>query len=57
MEIINGEGKFYSSNSVIVKEKEYLADHIVIATGGYPTVPNIPGMVNYFKIISFPDFS
>ncbi|KAG8194315.1 hypothetical protein JTE90_004543 [Oedothorax gibbosus] len=43
VEIIQGEGKFTSSNSVIVQEKEYSADHIVIATGGYPTLPNIPG--------------
>ncbi|GIY45902.1 glutathione reductase, mitochondrial [Caerostris extrusa] len=43
VELINGFGKFVSNSTIDVNGTEYCADHIVIATGGYPSVPKIPG--------------
>ncbi|WP_111978269.1 glutathione-disulfide reductase [Algibacillus agarilyticus] len=41
--VINGFAKFIDKNTVEVNGTQYTADHIVIATGGRPAVPNIPG--------------
>ena len=38
-----GHGKFVAANTLTVDGKEFSADHIVIATGGYPVVPPVPG--------------
>jgi glutathione reductase (NADPH) len=40
---IQGYGQFSGSNSIVVDGLEYSADHIVIATGGRPIVPPVPG--------------
>ena len=40
---IQGYARFTSSNSVEVNGDTYTAEHIVIATGGEPVVPSIPG--------------
>jgi glutathione-disulfide reductase len=40
---IQGYARFTSSNSVEVNGDTFTADHIVIATGGEPVVPSIPG--------------
>ena len=40
---IRGYAQFTSSNSVEVNGITYTADHIVIATGGKPIVPYVPG--------------
>lgn len=40
---ILGFAHFTSSNSVEVNGNTYTADHIVIATGGKPIVPSVPG--------------
>ena len=40
---IEGNGRFVDPNTVVVGETAYTADRIVIATGGYPIVPDIPG--------------
>lgn len=40
---IDGWANFVDANTVEVNGKHYTADHIVIATGGYPTVPELPG--------------
>ncbi len=40
---IKGYARFTGSNSVKVNSDTYTADHIVIATGGEPVVPSIPG--------------
>ena len=42
--LIQGWAQFESPNVVAVGEKRFTADHILIATGGRPTVPNIPGV-------------
>ncbi|WNC68519.1 glutathione-disulfide reductase [Thalassotalea nanhaiensis] len=41
--VINGFGKFIDKNTIEVNGETYTADNILIATGGRPSVPNIPG--------------
>ena len=40
---IDGHGRFVDSRTIEVDGARYTADHIVIATGGRPTVPDVPG--------------
>lgn len=40
---IQGTGKFVDAHTVAVDGKHYTADHIVIAPGGYPVIPPVPG--------------
>lgn len=40
---IVGGARFVDANTVAVEGREYLSERIVIATGGRPIVPNIPG--------------
>ncbi|KGJ88142.1 glutathione-disulfide reductase [Thalassotalea sp. ND16A] len=41
--VINGFGKFVDKHTIEVNGETYTADHILIATGGRPTIPDIPG--------------
>lgn len=41
--VINGFAKFVDANTVEVNGVKYTAKHITIATGGRPSIPNIPG--------------
>lgn len=41
--VINGFAKFINSNTVEVNGEQYTADHILIAVGGRPSIPNIEG--------------
>ena len=41
--VINGFAKFINKNTVEVNGEKITADHIVIATGGRPSIPDIPG--------------
>ncbi|QUJ67562.1 glutathione-disulfide reductase [Photobacterium sp. GJ3] len=43
IEVINGFAKFVDAKTVEVNGQHYTADHILIAVGGEPTIPNIPG--------------
>lgn len=43
IDVIAGYGQFVDAHSVRVNDMIYRADHIVIATGGAPMVPPIPG--------------
>jgi glutathione reductase (NADPH) len=40
---ITGHARFVDAHTVAVGEQHYSADHIVIATGGEPIVPPLPG--------------
>jgi glutathione reductase (NADPH) len=40
---IVGDARFVNSHRLAVGEEEYSADHIVIAVGGDPAIPQIPG--------------
>ncbi len=41
--LIEGHGQFVSPTTISVNNVHYQARHILIATGGMPTVPDIPG--------------
>ena len=43
VEVIKGFATFVDKNTVEVDGKQYSAKHITIATGGRPSIPNIPG--------------
>jgi len=43
VEVIRGWGKFVAEKKIIVDGTVYSADHILVATGGKPTLPPIPG--------------
>ncbi|WP_295543419.1 glutathione-disulfide reductase [uncultured Thiohalocapsa sp.] len=40
---IHGDAHFVDAHTVVVDGTQYTADHIVIATGGRPIVPPVPG--------------
>jgi Pyruvate/2-oxoglutarate dehydrogenase complex, dihydrolipoamide dehydrogenase (E3) component, and related enzymes len=40
---IRGFARFYDTHTVVVDGERYTADHIVIATGSTPVVPELPG--------------
>ena len=50
VELIRGEGTFVDKNMVAVGNDVYSADHILIAVGGYPAWPSIPGQ---FLLVRF----
>ncbi|WP_180980472.1 glutathione-disulfide reductase [Vibrio diazotrophicus] len=43
VEVIRGFAKFVDAKTVEVNGEHYTADNILIAVGGRPTIPNIPG--------------
>ena len=43
VEVIRGRGKLTGPTSVMVEGQVYTAEHILLATGGYPTIPSLPG--------------
>ncbi len=43
IDYIEGTAKFVDAHTLDVDGKQYTADHIVIAPGGYPVVPDIQG--------------
>ncbi|EKO3423600.1 glutathione-disulfide reductase [Vibrio fluvialis] len=43
VEVIRGFAKFVDAKTVEVNGEHYTADYILIAVGGRPTIPNIPG--------------
>jgi len=60
VDVIYGDSFFDGPNRLVVGEKAYTADHIVIAPGGAPTVPDIPGSElgmtsdGFFELVSLP---
>jgi glutathione reductase (NADPH) len=43
VDVVGGTARFVGSKTVEVDGQRYSADHVIIATGGYPIVPDIPG--------------
>ena len=43
IDLIEGTAKFIDNHTLDVDGEQYTADHIVIAPGGYPMVPDLPG--------------
>ncbi|MCG9697941.1 glutathione-disulfide reductase [Shewanella sp. Isolate11] len=41
--LVRGYGRFVNNHTIDVDGVQYTADNILIATGGSPTIPNIPG--------------
>jgi glutathione reductase (NADPH) len=41
--LLEGYGRFVNSNTIEVNGEHYTADHILIATGGAPSIPDLPG--------------
>ncbi|WP_394390778.1 glutathione-disulfide reductase [Shewanella woodyi] len=41
--LVRGYGRFVNERTIEVDGQEYTADHILIATGGSPSIPSIPG--------------
>lgn len=41
--VIQGHARFYDAKTLIVNDKNYSAEHIVIASGSHPVRPDIPG--------------
>jgi glutathione reductase (NADPH) len=60
-EIIEGRAQIAGPNTVAVGDRQYTAERILIATGGWPTVPDIPGREHaitsneIFDLDSFPE--
>jgi glutathione reductase (NADPH) len=44
VEIIEGRGVLVDPHTIEVAGRRYTAENILVATGGHPTVPNIPGI-------------
>ncbi|WP_085992137.1 dihydrolipoyl dehydrogenase [Oceanobacillus senegalensis] len=57
IQVIEGEAKYVNKNTFEVNGKEYYGKNILLATGGYPFVPDIPGLnrVNYLTTDTFFD--
>ncbi len=43
IDYIEGQARFVDTHTLEVNGEHYTADHIVVAPGGYPVVPDIPG--------------
>ncbi|NVK22284.1 MAG: glutathione-disulfide reductase [Kangiellaceae bacterium] len=43
VDVIRGYAEFLDNKTLKVGDELYSAEHIIIATGGYPSIPNIPG--------------
>ncbi len=43
VDVIHGFARFVDAKTIEVGGAQYHSDHIVIATGGYPAIPDIPG--------------
>lgn len=43
IDILHGQARFVDAHTVEVNGQSYTADHIVIAPGGMPMLPNVPG--------------
>jgi glutathione-disulfide reductase len=43
IDFIQGYAQFVDANTIVVNGEHYTANHIVIATGGQPIVPPVPG--------------
>ena len=58
---IDGWAKFLDANTVEVNGEQYTAEHILVATGGTPVVPDIPGAElgitsdGFFDLETLPD--
>ena len=63
VDTIHGDAKFVDEKLVEVNGEKYTADHILIAVGGHPTIPPIPGCEHaitsdgFFELETLPRYS
>ncbi|WP_198263123.1 glutathione-disulfide reductase [sulfur-oxidizing endosymbiont of Gigantopelta aegis] len=43
IDYINGTARFVDAKTIEVNGEQFTADHIVVAPGGYPVIPDLPG--------------
>ncbi len=43
IDVLRGFGRFVDAHTLEVNGEHYSADHIIIATGGQPSIPDLPG--------------
>lgn len=43
VQLIEGTARLDGAGAVVVGGERYRADHVVVATGGFPTIPKLPG--------------
>lgn len=43
VDLVHGQARCTAPNTIEVNGESYSADHLVIANGGFPTVPDLPG--------------
>lgn len=43
VKVLNGHARFVDNHTLEVNGQQYTAEHILIATGGWPHIPSIPG--------------
>src|SRR5258706_13288040 len=55
VEIIEGRGVMADPHTIEVAGRRYTAENIMIATGGHPTGPNIPGIEHVISSNEAPD--
>ena len=61
IECINGSASFVKERTIEVKGKQYTGKHVLIATGGFPVIPDIPGANlgitsnGFFELDSIPE--
>ncbi|MCX2794580.1 glutathione-disulfide reductase [Microbulbifer thermotolerans] len=57
--VIEGRASLESPNAVVVNQKQYTAERILIATGSWPFVPDFPGrehVITSNEVFSMPEF-
>jgi glutathione reductase (NADPH) len=61
IQVVRGRGRFASARTIVAAGRELTAPHIIIATGGRPLLPAIPGMElgitsdGFFQLEKLPD--
>ena len=50
--VVKGVAQFVDNGVVEVNGEQYSANHILIATGGAPVAPNLPGTAFSLKLIN-----
>jgi glutathione reductase (NADPH) len=46
VEVVAGAARFVAARTVEVDGERYSADHVIVATGGHPIMPDVPGAEN-----------
>ncbi|MEM7763220.1 MAG: glutathione-disulfide reductase [Pseudomonadota bacterium] len=61
IDVVAGHARFVDAHTVAVGEQQFVGQHITIATGGYPQIPEVPGAEfgitsdGFFELESVPE--